>query len=394
MIVCIHLPRFELVVATGGSGALASGAIAIAPAPGAQPRVGEVSGAAEGCGITAGMPLSEALARCPTLGLVPGDPLGVAETWERVLEALEGIGAAVEQARPGIVYFELDGLCGLHGGSDAMVMAAARRALDRPARIGCGPTRLCALGAALGTGPRRAVAVDGGQAARWLAAAPISMLRFQEQTQPLIEPLQRLGLRTLGELAALGRDALADRFGEPGILAHRLAHGEEEPLRPRRVEERLEESLELWETSSGPALEGVLGVLVQRLLARPERRGRTVRAVTLAAELVEGGTWREQVVFRQPLADCRRMCLALSLRLGLLPAPARALRLAVERFGPPGGAQGALLDEGKALKRARLGGAIGQVRLVAGPEGALQAVCVDGASRVPERRVVLTPFEG
>src|SRR3977135_2650056 len=46
MVVCIHLPRFELVIAAGGPKALAGRALAIAPAPGGQARVGEVSGAA------------------------------------------------------------------------------------------------------------------------------------------------------------------------------------------------------------------------------------------------------------------------------------------------------------------------------------------------------------
>jgi len=40
------------------------------------------------------------------------------------------------------------------------------------------------------------------------------------------------------------------------------------------------------------------------------------------------------MVFREPLADPVRMRLALGQRLGLLPAPAESLRLAVERFGP------------------------------------------------------------
>ena len=142
-------------------------------------------------------------------------------------------------------------------------------------------------------------------------------------------------MRTLGELAKLGRAALTDRFGAAGALAHRLACGEDSPLRARRVEERLEETMEVGDASSGMALERVLGVLVSRLLARSERRGRTLRVVTLSARLLAGGGWRERVVFRQALSDPERIGLALSVRLTALPAPAAALRLAVERFGPP-----------------------------------------------------------
>ncbi len=63
--------------------------------------MGEVSGAAEARGVARGMVLGEALARCPDLLLVPADPVGVAETWEALMRALESIGAAVEQAAPG-----------------------------------------------------------------------------------------------------------------------------------------------------------------------------------------------------------------------------------------------------------------------------------------------------
>src|SRR6202011_3336611 len=103
------------------------------------------------------------------------------------------------------------------------------------------------------------------------------------------------------ELAALARDAVADRFGAPGALAHRLASGEDDPLHTRLLEDCLEEGMELGESSSGGALERVLGVLVDRLLARPERRGRTLGAVTISARLLSGGGWRECVVFRQAL---------------------------------------------------------------------------------------------
>ena len=77
--------------------------------------MGEVSGAAEARGVVRGMVLGEALARCPDLLLLPADPVGVAETWEAVMRALESIGAAVEEERPGLAYFEAGGLRGLHG---------------------------------------------------------------------------------------------------------------------------------------------------------------------------------------------------------------------------------------------------------------------------------------
>lgn len=400
MVACVYLPRFELVAAAGDGSriaqrALAGGALAVAPIAGAEGvaaggRVGEVSGAAEARGVSRGMPLGEALARCPELALVPGNPVRVAELWEGLMAALESTGAAVEPAQPGLAYFETDGLRGIHGAREG-VIEAARLALGRPARIGAGPTRFCSLAAALATRSRRALLLDGREARRWLAGRPISLLGFREETAMLVAPLARLGVGTLGELSKLGRAALTDRFGMPGGLAHRLACGEDSPLRVRRPHERLDESMEVGDASSGAALKRVLGVLVSRLLARPERRGRTLRSIGLSAHLISGGGWHEQVVFRQALSDPERIWLALSVRLLSLPAPAGALRLTVERFGPPAGEQGALLDQSRSARAARLREAVAQMRTVAGKDAALKAVCVDPDSRVPERRVVLAP---
>jgi nucleotidyltransferase/DNA polymerase involved in DNA repair len=389
-IVCVMLPRFELAVAAGGRETLLQGPAALAPEPGREQFVGEVSHAAEAFGIHPGMRLGEALARCPRLALVPPDPVGVADAWERVVGALEAIGAAVEADRPGLACFDARGLRRLHGGSLDGIVAAVRGALRRPARIGAGPTRFCALAAAVRARTRRASIV--ARAAE-LHGEPVALLRFRDETAALPDGLDRLGIRTLGELAALPRAALADRFGPPGLLAHDLAHGRDTPLRPRRPGEVLEEALELEESASGEQLGRALELLVDRLLARRERDGRTLRAVVLGATLVEGGTWRERVVFREPLSDAARMRLVLAQRLAQLPAPAEALRLSVERFGPPHPGGRALFDDRAAQRRARLREAIRQVRAVAGPEGALRVLAVDPDSRVPERRAVLTPFE-
>jgi protein ImuB len=392
MIVCVLLPRFELAVAAGGLEALAGRAVALAPQPGSGGQIGEASGAAQALGVRAGMRLGEALARAPGLELVAPDPVGVASAWERTLRRLESIGAGVEPQRPGLACFDASGLRGLYAGFDERVIAAARRALDGPARIGAAPTRFCALAAALRTRPRRA-AIVRGRAQDYLRALPVELLRSRPETAPVVEGLIRLGIATLGDLAALWRSSVADRFGKAGIEAHRLACGEDDPPRPRRPPELLCESLELPEAASGPQLERAVGVLVDRLLARPERQRRTLRAATLAARLVDGGSWQVPVVFREALADPQRMRLALVPRLTLLPAPAVELALAAERFGADGTGQRGLLDEAGELRRARLREAVRQARAAAGPEAALRVVQVDGESRIPERRMMLAPFE-
>jgi protein ImuB len=390
LIVCVLLPRFELAVAAGGRAPLLRGPAVLAPEPGKEQLVGEVSQAAEAGGVHPGMRLGEALARCPRLALVPPDPVGVEDAWEGALARLEGVGAAVESARPGIACFEARGLRRLHGGSLDGVVQATRAALRRPARIGAGPSRFCAVAAAERARARHVQVVRGEQD---LAAVPVALLRRCEATAQLPDALERLGVDTLGALAALPRAAVADRFGPAGLRAHDLARGRDTPLVPRAVEERLVEELELEESASGAQLGRALELLVDRLLARRERRGRTVRVAVLSVTLVEGGTWRDRVVFREPLADATRMGLVLGQRLALLPAPAEVLRLAAERLGPPPAGGRALFDDGAAQRRARLREAIRQARAVAGAEAALRVLAVDPDSRVPERRVALTPFE-
>jgi nucleotidyltransferase/DNA polymerase involved in DNA repair len=391
LIVCVLLPRFELAVAAGGRAALLEGPAALAPEPGrGAEAIGEVSRAAEAAGVVPGMRLGEALARCPALALVPPDPVGVQDAWEEVLTHLEGIGAEVETSRPGVACFAGGGLRRLHGGSQDGVVRATRAALRRAARIGSGPSRFSAIVAAERARARHAGMVRGADD---LAPAPVGLLRRCQETAHLPEALERFGIETLGALAALSRSAVADRFGRPGLRAHDLARGEDTPLVPRSADERLEEGLELEESASGSQLGRALELLVDRLLARRERRGRTVRVAVLSATLVEGGTWRERVVFREPLADPTRMVLALGRRLETLPAPADALRLSAERLGPPHAGGRALFDDGAAQRAARLREAIRQARAVAGPDAALRVLAVDPDSRVPERRVVLTPFE-
>jgi protein ImuB len=429
MIACVLLPRFALATAVGDRSELLQSPSALAPEPGGAQKVGEVSPAAEAFGVHPGLRLGESLARCPTLTLVPPDPAGVADRWERLLVRLESMGAAVEPERPGLACFDAQGLLRLHGGIEG-VLAAARRALRIPARFGVAPSRFAAVAAAtrartrrpeivlgrggLGRGGARAGdgragdgragdgraedgrAEDGRTLARaYLAPLPVALLRARPALAELPEALERLGVGTLGELAALPAAALADRFGRSGLLAHELASGGDSVLTPRPPGEFLREALELPEAGSGVQLERGLGLLIDRLLARRERRGRTLRAVVISAALVEqGGTWREQVVFREALSDPVRMRLALIPRLALLPAPAETLRLAIERFGPPASDQRGLLEAPAAARAARLREAIRQARVAAGPDAALRVLTLDPDSRFPERRAVLAPYEG
>src|SRR5205085_8653178 len=160
MIACVLIPRFQLTVAAQDRAELLQAPTALAPEPGGTQTVGEVSLAAEAFGVHPGMRMGEALARCPRLTLIPPDPAGVADFWERLLVRLESIGAAVEPERPGLVCFDARGLLRLHGGIEG-VLSSARRALRTPARFGVAPSRFAAVAAATRARVRKPAIVPG-----------------------------------------------------------------------------------------------------------------------------------------------------------------------------------------------------------------------------------------
>src|SRR3954469_2148216 len=347
MIVCVLFSRFALVAALGDRRELMGEPVALAPEAGRRQVVGEVSPAAEAFGVVPGMRVGEALARCPELRLVPPDPDGVRSLWRRALDRLDRIGAACESDREGEAFFEADGLRGIHSGIEG-VLGAARRAVARGPRIGGAARRVSAYAAALRARPRRgagAVTIPAGAVRTFLAPQPVGLLRSRAGLEELPPVFEQLGIGTLGRLAALPRSAVAERFGHPGLLALDLASGHDTPLEPRRPPEPVVERRELPEAASGQQLERALELLVARVLSRPERRGRTLRSLALAARFVEGGTWRTKATLRSASADAGRLQIVLAPKLGELPAPAESIALEVEAWGPPALDQGRLIED-------------------------------------------------
>jgi protein ImuB len=324
----------------------------------------------------------------PEAGLA--DPVEADELTERLLCRLERIGAAVESERPGEAFFALDGLRGIHGGESAGVLAAVRRAVETEVRIGVGTTRFLAHAAA-----QREAIVPPPAAADFLASLPVSTLagrlELPREAGSLIETMRRLGIETLGALAALPVDLVADRFGPAGLRGLALARGEDSRLRPRRPREDLVEEVELPEGAAGGQLEHALKLLIARLLAAPQRKGRTVLGLRLGALLSAGGSWSVDQGLGRPTASAPTLRAVLMPRLEALPGPVAALRLRALGLGPPAGDQLEFSVRGSERRRRRLGEAIREVRAAQGGDSLLTVVPLDSASRFPERWAMLTP---
>ncbi len=396
MIACALIPRLALTSALGERREMLGRPLALAPEPGGPQVIGEVSGAAETFGVKPGMRLAEALGRCPALVLIAADPVRAEAVAEQALRRLESIGAAVEPGRPGEAFFALEPLRPLYG-SPERVLTKARRTLGPPARLGAGPTRLCAFTAARRMRARRSALVIEERAARRLVAElPIGVLRERLGDRwdraNLPETLERLGVRTLGELAALPAAAVADRFGEPGLRALRMARGGDEPLRPRHPHAELVSELALPEAASGQQLERALELLIERLLAHPARGGRTMRRLRVEATLAAGGGWRVEVPLRSASSSAERLLLALAPKLAELPAPAKRLGLRAIEFGPPAADQAPLVQSPEDERRGRLAEAVRQARAAAGRDAVVRVLDVDPESRIPERRATLIPW--
>ena len=186
------------------------------------------------------------------------------------------------------MFFETRGVERLYGGVEPALkraLAAVGSAWD--ARVGAAERRFAALAAAnvarAGADARR-LGRAHARVPRAAAARPAAARAEQQQE------LEELGVRRLGQLAGLPGGAVAERLGPDGRRAWSLARGgERRRVRGRRPPAELVEPLEFPEAVGNElTLRRAFAVLLDRLLARPEREQRFARKVAIAARLVGG----------------------------------------------------------------------------------------------------------
>jgi protein ImuB len=389
MVACIVIPGFSLRAALRARPGLAVRPAALAPVEGEEPLIGPVTAAAEAAGVRPGMRLGEALATCPSLALVEPDPAGAESAWEEIVRRLEDVGIAVEPVDQGCAYFDTRGVERLYGG----VEGALRRALSAVGsswdpRAGAAERRFAALAAANVARPGQALVVEDGRASDFLAPLPLDLLPLEQRR---LEELAELGVRQVGDLASLPAAAVGERLGADGRRAWNLARGERgRRVRARRPAAELAEVLEFPEAVGNElTLRRALSVLLDGLLARPERADRFLRKLALSARLVGGGSWRRTLTLREPNAERDRLRVALGPKLAELPGPVVALRLeAVELTRSTGRQLELVKAEGDELG-ARLGEGLRQVRASTGSGAVCTVVEVAPWSRIPEQRALL-----
>ena len=196
--------------------------------------------------------------------------------------------------------------------------------------------------------------VPPGSDADYLATAPVGLIPMDEA---MAEALAALGIRQAGGLAALPPDDVEQRWGHTGLMAWRLARGEDRRRPglatteyPRTVSADLVPSVELME----PVLFLVRAAL-DRLLAGLVADGRAAAtlAITLTLDDARGAgiaaqshTMTREVRLAHPMARVVPLferCRAL-LDRWTLPAPVCGVMVAVVATAPLAGEQGDLLD--------------------------------------------------
>jgi protein ImuB len=199
-------------------------------------RVVACSPEARAHGVSRGLRRREAQRRCPHLEVVERDVALEARIFERVASALDDLTPRVEIIRPGMVVFPTIGPSRYFGGDEAMAhrcvgLVAGVSAKFGAVRIGVADG-VFAASVATRTAPDNGIhVVESGGSAAFLAPKPVRLLERPE----LASVLERLGIITLGALAALDHSDVVGRFGREGEIAHRLATGLDE--RPPAVAE-------------------------------------------------------------------------------------------------------------------------------------------------------------
>ncbi|HEX2273378.1 MAG TPA: DNA polymerase Y family protein [Acidimicrobiales bacterium] len=407
----VHCPEWP-VVATGLS-------LARPVAVVASGRVVACSVPARDEGVEAGLRRRQAEARCPSLVVVEHDPARDVRAFEPVVAAVESFAPRVEVTRPGTCSLATRGPSRYFGGDEAL----AARVAEQVSTVTAGA---CRVGVADGPFAAEQAAHAGtivppGGSAAFLASLPVSVLEPAVDTladgSALVDLWERLGIRTLGDLAVLPAAAVLGRFGPAGAVAHRLARGlDDRPLWARTPPPDLATAAEL-----DPPVESVetaafvAKTLADGLFARLAEQGLAATSVGIEAETEHGESLAR--LWRLP-AGLDAAALAQRVRWQLEgwllasggdrpTAGLTLLRLAPDEVRPDHGRQlGFWGGEGAGAERAaralaRLQGMLGHeavvTGVVAGGRGPAEEArlvpwgdepSVDGAGR-PERRRLL-----
>ncbi|GAA2091614.1 DNA polymerase Y family protein [Brevibacterium salitolerans] len=205
-------------------------------------RLVSATAQARALGVERGMRARAARRLCPDLSLFPADPEREARHFASVTEVLTGAVARFTVLGAGAVGVPAESLRYAHA-DEAAAVEVLLESLTQDSGWEFLPGIADTVPAAL-LAAQRSHRVEPGGTPAFLAELPVSALEVlrvldetveEEELLALISVFVRLGLRTLGDLAALTGEDVSTRFGELGLRCRRLACGEETPAPPEHL---------------------------------------------------------------------------------------------------------------------------------------------------------------
>jgi protein ImuB len=183
--------------------------------------------AAREVGVRRGMRRRDAQSRCPELVLLDANPDRDVRAFEPVLAAVEALRPGVAPLRPGMLAIRAPGK--FYGGEEYAAATIAETLVEigiRDIRIGVADDLFTAEQAARLAELQGWRVIEPGGSAEFLRDLPVEILETGGTDEgDLVGLLQRLGLRSLGDLAVLPARDVLTRFGAYGAKVHRLARG-------------------------------------------------------------------------------------------------------------------------------------------------------------------------
>jgi nucleotidyltransferase/DNA polymerase involved in DNA repair len=200
---------------------------------GADPRGGRGRGVvstasyeARRFGVSSAMPISTAWRLCPKGVYLPVDMEKYASVSHDVMRILRSFTDLVEPVSIDEAFLDVTGSRRALGDGEAIarrIKADIRAQTSLTASVGMASSKLVAKVASDMRKPDGLVVVPPGTEAAFLAPLPVR--RLWGVGPKLEESLARLGITTIGEVAALANDALSQRFGTHGHDLLLLARG-------------------------------------------------------------------------------------------------------------------------------------------------------------------------
>lgn len=195
-------------------------------------RVIACSAPARAAGVRRGMRKRQAQSACPEMTVIAADEHRDGRLFEPVATVVTDLVPAMEVLRPGLLVVRLTGAVRLFGGEAKL----AEELVDRVSA--CGVESQVGLADELFTAvlaARHGQCVPPGGDREYLAVRPIAELAAEPALcgpgrTDLVDLLRRLGLRVIGDFAALPVSDVATRFDADAITAHRQARAQ--PGRP------------------------------------------------------------------------------------------------------------------------------------------------------------------